>query len=152
MFAFDYNMKVRGVTQYTNFNFNSMVNFNGKVLFASNDGLYECGCSNDSGTDIDAYFEPIISDFGITNPKRIRFVYFGFEANGCLKLTLSADEQIERVFTFEPLKKDQQRFRLPIDRNGYGRYWMFRISNVKGSDFSIDSIRTLVNSRNEGHR
>jgi hypothetical protein len=37
----------------------------------------------------------------------------------------------------------QHTMKVSVGRNGKGRYWMLRIDNVNGSDFSVDAISVL---------
>jgi len=146
--AFTTNLKLgpttaKATTQRTGFPFTSMCRFGGNFLCTSDSGLFSLGGDNLDGTDIDSYFEPITTDFGISNQKRLRFVYIGFEAAGDLQLNVTADEQTERTYTITPTKTGQQKIRVAIGRDGKGRYWNFRIKNVSGCDFSIDNIDVL---------
>ena len=169
MLTMDTNLKVkepldentRATTQYTNFNFRGMCNFNGKRYGVNSSGLYRICGDTDNGVDIDAYFEPVVTDFGIDNPKRVRFMYFGYESNGNLLITAQADEQVERTYTVDNSKTGsrdagiaktaQQRHRVPIGRDGSGRYWRFQIANVDGCDFAVDTIQLRLVVRNQGH-
>ncbi len=150
MFSLDINTKNRATTQYTNWPFNSMVRFGGKYLGASNSGLFEIGGSSDNQKPIAAYFEPVRTDFGISNPKRLRFMYFGFESDGDLEVEITVDEQVVRTYTITARKTGQQRVRLVIGRDGQGRYWSFRVKNTSGCDFSIDSVQVLPIVRTQG--
>jgi hypothetical protein len=117
-----------------------MVRFGDKHLGACSGGIFELDGDDDNGIDIEAFFEPIITDFGISNPKKVRFVFLGYESDGDLLLTLAADERNEQSHTVDSLKTGQQERRVPANRNMEGRYIMVRVSNVAGSDFGLDSI------------
>ncbi len=151
MIALTANLKLgpvtgKATTQRTSFPMTSMCKFGSNYLATSDSGLFSLGGDDFAGSNIDSYFEPITTDFGISNQKRLRFVYIGFQASGNLRLVVTADEQTERTYTITPSKTGQQKIRVTIGRkNGKGRYWNFRIKNVSGCDFSIDSIEvTLV--------
>ncbi len=149
MIALTTNLKLgpitaKATTQRINFPFSSMCRFGNSYLCTSDSGLFTLGGNTLAGSDIESYFEPLTTDFGIPNQKRLRFVYLGFECSGNLELVVTADEQDERTYTIAPTKTGQQKIRVPIGRDGKGRYWNFRIKNVSGCDFSIDSIDVLV--------
>lgn len=153
MYTIRTNILRTALTQYTNFDFNSMMMFNGVMLGASDVGLYKLNCGNDdNGVNIDAYFIPITTDFGINNPKRLRFIYFGYESDGDIKIGVTPDEKDEKDYDIESTKIGQQRRRIPITRDQVGRYWKFKISNVDGSDFSVDSISLIGMILNNGLR
>ena len=145
VFVLDYAIQSGGTTQYINYDFNSMVRFGDKYLGACDDGIFELSGDTDDGDYIGAYFELIMTDFGISNPKRVRFLFLGYEAEGNLLITLSADEGDEQSYTADSQKAGQQRRRVAVNRNMQGRYIMFRISNVLGCDFGFDAMDvTLV--------
>jgi hypothetical protein len=140
MFVLDYALQPRATTQYINYDFNSMVKFGDMYLGACDDGIFELDGDTDSGDYIGAYFEPIVTDFGISNPKKVRFMFLGYEAEGDLVITLSADEGDEQSYTVDSIKTGQQARRISINRNMQGRYIATKISNVLGCDFGFDSM------------
>ena len=137
------NLEVRATTQFKNYAFNSMVNFGSRKLAASDQGLFDLGGDDDNGTPIDAHFELIATDFGIPNPKRLRFLYFGFESEGDLEIAVKADLEAERAYPLPAGKTGQQRTRVPIGRDGQGRYWSLIIRNKNGCEFAMDSIYVM---------
>jgi len=140
----------KGTTQRTPFPMTSMCRFGDNYLATSGSKLFSLGGNDFDSASINSYFEPITTDFGISNHKRLRYVYIGFQCTGKLQLVVTADEQTEYTYTINPTKIGQQKIRVTIDRNKKGRYWNFRIKNVSGSDFSIDSIEVLPVVLNHG--
>lgn len=136
-----YNLKINGLTQYTNFDFNSMCRFNGQTLAASDGGLFVIDSGDDDdGTDIDAYFELPRSDFGSAYQKRIRSGYAGYESSGTLNIKLATDEGTAVTLPLSPTRSGQHGGRFPGRRDTKGRYHTIRVENVDGCDFSIDRI------------
>jgi hypothetical protein len=133
-------------SQYVGYDFNSMCRFGDVYLGAGDDGLMVLDSGQlDAGEKIDAFFELPTSDFGIENQKRLRSAYLGCETNGELMLTIKDDDGTERSYLVSPIHSGnhQHMIKVGIGRNGKGRYWMMRIDNVNGADFSIDSL-TIV--------
>lgn len=134
-------------TQYAGYNFNSMCKFGDVYLGANNFGVFVLDDGDkDNGADIYAFFELPTSDFGIPHQKRMRRGYVGYEADGDLKLYVKQDEQNERSFTLKPsagASQYQEGAKVSITRSGKGRYWMFKVENVGGCDFSIDHITVV---------
>lgn len=131
------------VSQYANYNFNSMCKFNGAYLGANESGIFVLDSGDtDDGSEIEAFFELVTSDYGIANQKRWRSMYIGYETEGDLMLTVRDDENNERVYDLQPTFPDlkQHSGKIGIGRDGKGRYWMVRIDNVNGVDFSVDRI------------
>jgi len=139
MFVLDYAIQPGGTTQYINYDFNSMVKFGDVYLGASVDGIYELDGDTDDGDRIGAYFEPVVTDFGINNPKKVRFMFLGYEAEGDLIVTFG-DNRSTVSRTVDSVRIGQQWRRITGIRGIRGRYLTFQISNVDGCDFGIDSI------------
>lgn len=153
MTTMDTNLKAsRATTQFTNYGFNSYANFNGRQLAASDSGISLLGGESDNGADIEAYFEPVTTDFGDGHPKRLRFLYLGYEADGQIVVTIAEAGKPAKAEakTIGSKLVGQQRARVPVSRVLSGRYWMFRIGNKNGSDFAIDSMHCLYLSRSHG--
>ena len=144
-FCLDINLTNLAVAQLCNYNFNSFCKIGDKHYSASSSGIFELVGVDDAGTKIDAFFELVVSDFGISNIKRVRSVYIGGEANGELLLTLKDDEENERSYILEPMVGSKQSSsKVSIGRDGLGRYWQIRIANTNGGYFAIDSIELLL--------
>lgn len=154
MTTFITNLKNMGTTQ-RRLDFNSLCKIGDKWVFANNQGLFEIGgADDDNGTDIDAFFEPITTDFGIPNPKRARYLYIGFESSGELEIDVSFDGKPAETIRIFPDKNKtgQQRVRVTVSRKNQGRYVTIQVRNVDGCDFSIDHIAIDFYVLSRGHR
>ena len=130
-------------SQYANFNFNSMCEFKGQYLGASENGVFTLfDADDDNGADIDAWIKCMKTDFGMLNQKRVRNLKIGCEASGDLTITVTNDDWNERTYALSLVLKNQlQHARdIPVGRNGKGAYWSFKIANSNGCDFSIDYL------------
>ena len=154
MLSIAMNLKNQALTQYTNYDFNSIVEHEGKVYGASESGLFTLDdASTDNGTAISAYFEFWIGDAGAINLKRIRALHFGFEANGNMTVEITDDDgtsktydiTVEKTSTVGVAGYTQHGARVFIERTHIGRYWKAKVSNASGSDFSIDRIDVTWN-------
>jgi len=149
IYVLDHSLQAGATTQYINYDMNSMVKFGDKFLGASSDGIHELSGASDDGEVVGAYFEPIVTDFGINNPKKVRFMFLGYEADGDLMVTLG-DNRSEKSFTVASIRTGQQWRRIAGSRSIRGRYLTFRISNVDGCDFGIDSIDVALTAMSRG--
>ena len=132
-------------TQFCNYDFNSFCKIGDKYYGADDSGIFELDGTDDNGTDIDAFFELVLSDFGISNIKKIRSVYVGGEADGKLTLTLKDDEDNSRTYDLRLTSGSKQSSgKVDVGRDGLGRYWSLRIDNTSGVYFAIDSIELLA--------
>jgi hypothetical protein len=131
-------------SQYAGYNFNSFCELDGRYLAANADGIFILdNADTDNGTEIEAFIESFLLDLG--TQIRIRKVYLGYETNGTLILKVKDNEGNERTYTITPIDDDrlQHDERVRIGRDGKGRYWSFRIENVDGCDFSMDSMEIV---------
>ena len=140
------NLRQLAPSQYANYNFNSFCELGEDVLAAGDDGIFTLdGTDNDNGTPITAYFEPLLTDLGIANPKRMRGLYLGYEANGTIKVTVEVDELHERIEYVFPAGKGrlQGGGRASGRKDQTGRYWKYQIKNTRGCDFSVDRLEVI---------
>jgi hypothetical protein len=139
-------LSLLAVTQYAKYNFDGMCKLGDVYLGCNGDGIFELTGGKDNATDIDAFFELPATDFGSPNQKRIRRAYLGYEADGQLVLEFKYDDNNVRRYPVNTVLKDLRQHGgvVPIGRDGKGRYWGFKIENVNGSDFSVDSIDVSV--------
>ena len=154
-FGISLNLKRLAPTQYRNFNFNSMCVFQGQPLATSVDGLYSLDDANDDdGTDINSYVEFPTSDLGQLVAKRFRKMYIGYETSGSIVVTVKVDGDIEQSYTLSPDQVGQIQHRgiLPMSRSQKGVYWIFKVENVDGADFSVDNIEGIPVVMTKGRR
>ena len=147
------NLKINASTQYTNTNFKGMCRFNGQTIAAGATGLFRLGCgSDDNGTDISTYFIPLLSDLGEKTEKRAEFLYLGYQADGNLNVSLTGDEKTTiGPYTIETdLTKGQQRRRVKLGRGMAFTYGSFKIENIDGAYFAVDSIQALLSAKSHG--
>lgn len=135
------------LSQYANWNFNSMCKFGDKYLGANENGIFELDSGDlDNTEQIESFFELVTSEWGLGDfQKRIRSIYIGYETNGNLQLTVKDDDNNERQYVLKPnhtLNK-QHSVKLAGTRDGKGRFWMLRIDNLNGADFSVDRISVV---------
>lgn len=141
MIVLDMSLKPRATTQYQNYDFNSMVRFGGVYLGANGTGLFTLGGNDDDGSKIDAFFEIVTTDLGVSNPKHFRSYSVGFETNkGTIVLEAATDGAAAQVHEIVG-SGGQQLKKIPARRDNHGRYWTFTVRNKNGADFGIDSIR-----------
>jgi len=113
-----------------------------RFICASAAGLFELAGTTDNGGAITSYFEPVTSDFGISNEKKLRCVYVSYEASAALTLTVSTDLGYSESISIPASAAGQKARKVPISRTVRGRYFTFQIKSV-GVDFSIDEIKVL---------
>ncbi len=144
------NYRTRSTTEYTNFQFNSIVNFNGYTLAAADTGLYQLGTdfNDDNGTGIDCSVKFKKWDFGIPNTKRIRYAYLGIDTPGTFIFNAKPDNGAELSYRIDPKLVGLQGTRITLASTAQGRYWIFGVKNTGGNDLMLDAIDILPIRRN----
>jgi hypothetical protein len=135
------------VSQYCRYDFDSMVKFGDMYLGAGGEGLFTLeDAETDDGVEIDVIIEFPTADFGISHQKRVRSLFIGYETSGNMILTLSNDEDNERVYTLASINASNKQHgsKVKINRDGKGRYWTVKIENVDGCDFSLNMIEAII--------
>jgi len=149
------NMKGIASTQYSNYPFTGFCIFNGQIVGAGPGGISKlCTGDDDDGTDIDAYFIPLMSNFGSMNEKRVEFIYTSYQADGNIKVSITGDEKttIGPYTIITNLTQGQQRRGTRVGRGLSWTYGTLKIENVDGSYFAVDAIQALVNIKSHGVR
>ena len=86
----------QAISQYDHYDFNSFCKIGDTYLGANSSGIFTLGGDDDNGTDINAIFALILSDWGVSNVKRIRKIFLGYETNGSLTVKVRNEEGNER--------------------------------------------------------
>jgi hypothetical protein len=135
-------------TTVLDLSFGDMLNI-GSFQYGANDvGLY---ILNQGDKDADVVYERSFTlaatDFGIRNPKKLRYIYVGYEADGPFTVSVKADESDWKPHTVS-IKKGLGRVRIPIGHSVQGRYWSVKISST--TRFRIDKIDGIFIVRSSG--
>ena len=133
-------------SQYGDYNFDSMCMFQGRPIAAGPNGIFTLDTAEtDNGILIYSLIESRTTDFGTSRQSRLRAAYVGYETSGSLKLIIVNDDENERIYTLSPIKASQLQHgnKVSIGRDGKGRYWIFKIENVDGCDFSLDFLEVI---------
>jgi hypothetical protein len=146
------NTRVKAVTTYDGVAFNSFANFNGVTLAASADGIVALTGADDLGVPIAAYVLSGESDFNTEQFKRVITGYAGYRADGDLELTLITDEHHEFIYRLAARQGSGtiHASRVKFGRGVEGKYWQWRMANVDGGDFTLDSL--TLNAQELGRR
>lgn len=157
MIVFDTNLGFQNATtQYLNFDFDSITKFENKFFCAGSTGLY-CmkgttdmfPSDNNTYDDLICYFELNDMDFGISQEKRLRAIYFGYESDGDLLVKVSTELSNEESYNLPASTSGQHARKVNINRSLKGRYWTIQIYG-SGTFFAIDHISVLPIVRSHG--
>lgn len=129
----------RKVTTELSWDFNDLISIENFAYGLDENGIHLLNTTEkDNLVEYTRSFTLATTDLGVKNPKRGRRVNIGFKADSKFTLEVQIDEQTARTYTVTPLKTGLQRIRIPIGRDGQGRYFKFKISSTNA--FRIDQI------------
>ena len=134
-------------SQFFNHSANSATLFNGKLLFATSEGIFESGGDND-GYEVDGEVStpiPIaahavlpIADFGYQGQKSPRSMLLGGRFDGQMQVSITDEKGVTQDYLTEDMdNEDGTKVALRSDQRS--RYLKVKIANVNGADFSVDS-------------
>lgn len=133
--------------QFFNHSANSATLFNGKLLFATSEGIFESGGDNDGYVVEGEVSTPIpiaahavlpIADFGYQGQKSPRSMLLGGRFDGQMQVSITDEKGVTQDYLTEDMdNEDGTKVALRSDQRS--RYLKVKIANVDGADFSVDS-------------
>ena len=132
------------ISEYEQFDIDSVAQVGDIILLAGKDGLYVLTGSTDDGTAISANVRTILTDFDSPNLKTITDGYFAVRGNGGLDVATVFDDgslsNAERITAESQIKNHKTEFA----RGTRNRFAGLDIKNVAGSDFEIDEVGMMI--------
>jgi hypothetical protein len=132
-------------SQFFNHQANSATLFNGELLFATSDGLFESIGNNDGyetvgetqvPIPIDAHIKLPSSEFGYAGQKSPRSIVMSGRFDGAMRVSLTDEGGTTKDYT-SPVLDDESGCKIALDTGQRSRYLAFKIANVDGADFSL---------------
>lgn len=138
------NTEINAISQYDDWDFNSMCIFNGEVIGASDEGIFIHSGDNDGAVPINAFFRLFSTDLGTIQQKRIRKLFIEGKLGGYMEAKSIFDNADETTYQIAcpPVMTTVQTI-VETNYNDKGILFGLRVSNKGGSDFSIDSISAI---------
>ena len=134
-------------SQFFNHSANSAAMFGGELLFATDEGLFESGGDNDGTILIDEVETPVpidahimlpVSNFGYQGQKSPRSMLLGGKFDGQMQVSITDEKGVTRDYV-SPEMENEDGTKLALRTDQRSRYFTTKISNVGGSDFSLES-------------
>lgn len=135
------NYETNAASRYENLPINSICTFKGRVLVANEGGIYELGSDSDAGQPIMASIVIAKTDFGIRENKRVPYVYLGYQSEDNLRISVYTNKKSVAYYDAERPTEGSRGSRATLGRGLDGLYWSFRISNMNGAYFELDTIK-----------
>ena len=137
------NPAVGGLTQYTNYNFNSFARIGRNSYGASSTGIYLLGGEDDAGSEIATKIKLGAFDFGNGYRSRVEHAYIGVRTDGKLILKTFTDDGKERWYETQAVHTDLNTQRGKLGRGVNSRYWQFELVNRDGEPLEVEQIEFL---------
>lgn len=134
-------------SQFFNHSANSAAMFGGELLFATEEGLFESGGDNDGTILVDEVETPVpidahimlpVSNFGYQGQKSPRSMLLGGKFDGQMQVSITDENGVTQDYV-SPEMENADGTKLALRTDQRSRYFTTKISNVGGSDFSIES-------------
>jgi len=143
------NTESLGISEYTNYPFNSFDKLGNDYLGASDTDIFQLTGDDDAGTDIDAVIRTSMTNFGTNVFKRVPRAYLGYTSSGGMimkTISTSGGVKTERWYELTPRTGDHASTapaaaRIQLGRGIKATYWQFELINKLGADFDIDSLQ-----------
>ena len=143
------NASLKGVTEFQNYEFNSLATLKGRLYGAGADGLYLLEGPDDAGVGISALARTPLSRIAGGRKAHVDSAYLGYSAGGQMQMKVITTEatgtKTSRVYELKAQTADTNRAgRIKLGKGLQSVYWAFELSNVLGADFTIDVVELHV--------
>lgn len=132
-------------SQFFSHSANSVTLFNGELVFATSEGLFESTGDNDGyetvgetqvPTPIAAHIKLPSSEFGYAGQKSPRSIVMSGRFDGAMRVSLTDEGGTTKDYT-SPVLNDEDGCKFALDTDQRSRYLTFKVANVDGADFSL---------------
>lgn len=142
------NSETRGITEYTNYDFNSLANFKGVLYGANGAGLFRLEGADDAGTPIDAHIRTGLVRVANGLQARCDSAYIGYRSDGSMQMKVSVSgatgTKLSYIYDMVAVTAESTRpNRVKFGRGLKASYWSFQLNNLAGADFSADIVEIL---------
>jgi hypothetical protein len=134
------NTKNFALTEYSNYCYNGLGFFNGKMVGAKPSGIFELTGSDDNGENIEWNFKTGKLDMDTDLVKKARHAWLSYKPSGDLLLTVD-DGEHEYEYNVESVKVIDNAVRVKLGKGIRNRYLQFELSNVAGETIKLDRMR-----------
>jgi len=130
-----------GVSNYTNYDFHSLVELNGAYYGMSDEGIFLLEGDDDDGSAIGATLTFGVTDLDAEQVTRLGTVVVDLRAGGDLQLHVTIDgEDDVHSYQVSPSQAGLHPVPVPTGRQLESLHWQFSLTNVQGADFDINAL------------
>ncbi len=139
------NIRAFGLTQYSNYGFNSMCRFNNKHFGANGTAIYDLDEGDtDDGTFIKWNFRSGYIDLEQKQKKKLKQVWMSYKSNGDLMITVVLPDGTEYEYELDEVYEDETGLRLKFGKGIRSKYVAIDVRNTDGSDITLDAMKIMM--------
>lgn len=137
------NLARGAVTEYENYNFNSLAMIGGKPFGAGEEGVYLLQGDDDDGAPIDAYVRTGALNFGSLT--KVLNGYIGVKADGTVLMkVITRDGGVKKENWYRMKRRptgETVETRFDIAKGLTSTYWQWELANEDGAYFELDFVK-----------
>lgn len=136
------NMRTKGVTEYTNYEFNSFAKRGNSYFAAGEDGLVLLDGANDDGVAIPWSFRTGLMDDGDVNMKRLDEVVLATRSTGRLRVTVYPEDEAGHDYVLPLVRSDKlHQHRVKPGRGLRSRWYSIKVAPEDTTDVECVSMQ-----------
>ena len=136
------NLRNYALTEFTNYNFNSMCRFNGKHLAADKTGIHDLDLgSADDGDYIDWNFRTGYLDLHQKVKKRLKQAWLSYKSDGDLIVSACLPDGTIYEYEVDGVEIVENGMRVKFGKGIRSKYVALDVKNVDGSSIELDTIK-----------
>jgi hypothetical protein len=136
--ALSLNTKNFGLTKYTNYDYNSLCMFGGKLIGAKRTGIYELEGVDDDGTAIPWKLRTGKIDL---KTAKLRHIWLSGIVSGDIKLIVETADGERYEYDAEPVSETEDEIRVKIGKGLSSRYVIIELQNESDQTITLDKMQ-----------
>lgn len=144
------NTQNEALTEYTNYNFNSYANFNGKLYAAGATGLFVVQGKLDNNAGVIWSLQTGFHDDNNPQLKRLHELVMSVRHDAAVRVRVWTDEITFYDYTLANFREQLQQVRVKTGKGLRSKFYRIELTSMGGTDFQIDSLNVpyvIVNRR-----
>jgi hypothetical protein len=140
------NTKNNGLTNYSNYEYNSLCVMNDQVFGAKSDGIYLLEGDDDNGEDISWSLKTGKIDVENELSQRVRHIWFSRRSSGDLLLIVN-DGETEYEYPVTAYSETDDAVRVKIGKGIKSKYIQLELKNLGNETIRLDSFKLFADKR-----
>jgi PKD repeat protein len=138
--VFAINLKNLGISEYTNYGFNSICKFDGQYYGMNSGGIYILEGDTDAGSPIEAVIETGRDDFKMRNVKHLADAFITMRGDGEYILGFITEDGQLYEYPIATEMLEAGTIKVDGGKGGCSQYWGIKFRNTNGAKFEIEAL------------